>query len=86
MLYGTVPDLVTAQQRERAFGVFYTGTIGAGAVSPALYGWLGDAVGLTPAMLTVALFVLLTLPLAWQLTRVHRVAAQHRLAAAGEAE
>jgi MFS transporter, FSR family, fosmidomycin resistance protein len=50
--------------------VFYTGTIGAGALSPALYGLFGDAIGLIPAMLLVAAVVLLTLPLAWQLTRV----------------
>jgi MFS transporter, FSR family, fosmidomycin resistance protein len=70
VLYGTVPELVTVQQRETAFGMFYTGTIGAGALSPALYGLFGDAFGLTPAMLLVAVVVLLTLPLAWQLTRV----------------
>jgi FSR family fosmidomycin resistance protein-like MFS transporter len=69
VLYGTVPDLVTVQQRETAFGVFYTGTIGAGALSPALYGLFGDAIGLIPTMLLVAVIVLLTLPLAWQLTR-----------------
>ena len=54
VLYGTVPDLVPAERRESAFGVFYTGTIGAGALSPALYGLLSDAIGLTPAMLLVA--------------------------------
>jgi MFS transporter, FSR family, fosmidomycin resistance protein len=70
VLYGTVPDLVTADRRETAFGVFYTGTIGAGALSPALYGLFSDAIGLTPAMLLVAAVVLLTLPLAWKLTRV----------------
>jgi MFS transporter, FSR family, fosmidomycin resistance protein len=70
VLYGTVPDLVTVQQRERAFGIFYTGTIGAGAVAPALYGLFGDVLGLTPAMLLVAMVVLLTLPLAWRLTRL----------------
>src|SRR5260370_31081213 len=70
VLYGTVPDLVTADRRESAFGVFYTGTIGAGALSPALYGLVSDAIGLTPAMLLVAAVVLLTLPLAWKLTRV----------------
>ncbi len=70
VLYGTVPDLVTADRRESAFGVFYTGTIGAGALSPALYGLFSDAIGLTPAMLLVAAVVLLTLPLAWKLTRV----------------
>jgi predicted MFS family arabinose efflux permease len=78
VLYGTVPDLVTVQQRETAFGVFYTGTIGAGALSPALYGVFGDAIGLTPAMLLVAAIVLLTLPLAWQLTRVLNPGVAHR--------
>jgi MFS transporter, FSR family, fosmidomycin resistance protein len=70
VLYGTVPDLVPANRRESAFGVFYTGTIGAGALSPALYGLFSDAIGLTPAMLVVSAFVLLTLPLAWKLTCV----------------
>jgi MFS family permease len=70
VLYGTVPELVTVRQRETAFGMFYTGTIGAGALSPALYGLLGDALGLTPRVLLIAMVVLLTLPLAWQLTRV----------------
>ncbi len=75
VLYGTVPELVTPERRESAFGVFYTGTIGAGALAPALYGLLSDAIGLTPAMLFVAAVVLLTLPLAWQLTRVLRALA-----------
>jgi FSR family fosmidomycin resistance protein-like MFS transporter len=69
VLYGTVPELVTAERRESAFGVFYTGTIGAGALSPALYGLIGDAISLPAAMLLVAAVVLLTLPLAWQLRR-----------------
>jgi MFS transporter, FSR family, fosmidomycin resistance protein len=70
VLYGTVPDLVTIEQRETAFGVFYTGTIGAGALSPALYGLFSDALDLSAAMLLVAAVVLLTFPLAWQLTRM----------------
>jgi MFS transporter, FSR family, fosmidomycin resistance protein len=70
VLYGTVPELVAAERRERAFGVFYTGTIGAGALSPAIYGLFSDAIGLTPGMLLIAGGVLLTLPLAWQLTRL----------------
>ncbi|MGC1889189.1 MAG: MFS transporter [Stellaceae bacterium] len=80
VLYGTVPDLVTVQQCERAFGVFYTGTIGAGALSPALYGLFGDSLGLTPAMLLVAMVVLLTLPLAWQLTRLLHHTREERFA------
>ncbi len=70
VLYGTVPELVSAGRRETAFGVFYTGTIGAGAVSPAVYGLFGDAVGLMAAMLLIAAVVLLTLPLAWRLARI----------------
>jgi FSR family fosmidomycin resistance protein-like MFS transporter len=63
VLYGSVPDLVTPARRQRAFGIFYTGTIGAGAVSPALYGLLGDAVGVPSALIVVAAAVLLTLPI-----------------------
>jgi MFS transporter, FSR family, fosmidomycin resistance protein len=79
VLYGTVPELVTPERRESAFGVFYTGTIGAGALAPALYGLLSDAIGLIPAMLFVAVVVLLTLPLAWQLTRVLRTRSNETL-------
>lgn len=63
VLYGSVPDLVEPAKRTRAFGIFYTGTIGAGAVSPAIYGLLGDAVGVTTALIVVAGVVLLTLPI-----------------------
>jgi predicted MFS family arabinose efflux permease len=63
VLYGSVPDLVPASRHARAFGIFYTGTIGAGAVSPALYGLLGDFVGVHAAMIVIACAVLLTLPL-----------------------
>jgi MFS transporter, FSR family, fosmidomycin resistance protein len=63
VLYGSVPELVTPAKRQRAFGIFYTGTIGAGAISPALYGLLGDAVGVPSALIVVAAAVLLTLPI-----------------------
>jgi MFS family permease len=63
VLYGSVPDLVEPQRRQRAFSVFYTGTIGAGAVSPAIYGLLGDMVGVPTALIVVAAIVLVTLPI-----------------------
>jgi len=63
VLYGSVPDLVAPAWRQRAFSIFYTGTIGAGAVSPALYGLLGDAVGVPTALVVVAAVVLVTLPI-----------------------
>jgi MFS family permease len=63
VLYGSVPDLVSPGRRARAFSVFYTGTIGSGALAPAIYGVLGDALGVPTALIVVAAIVLLTLPL-----------------------
>ena len=63
VLYGTVAELVPGERRARAFGIFYTCTIGAGAVAPSLYGLLSDAVGVKTTLVTVALVVLLVLPL-----------------------
>src|SRR6266404_5610983 len=68
VLYGTVPELAPAEKRQRAFGLFYTGTIGAGALSPAMYGLVGDVLGIPVAMLLIAALVLITLPLAWRLS------------------
>jgi MFS transporter, FSR family, fosmidomycin resistance protein len=63
VLYGSVPDLVSPEWRARAFSIFYTGTIGAGALAPALYGVVGDLLGAPAALLVVAGVVTLTLPL-----------------------
>jgi len=63
VLYGSVPDLVAPEKRTRAFGIFYTGTIGAGAVSPALYGLMGDALGIPATLAVIAAVVLMTLPI-----------------------
>jgi len=63
VLYGSVPALVAPERRSRAFSVFYTGTIGSGAVAPAIYGVVGDALGVSTALIVVAAIVLLTLPL-----------------------
>ena len=70
VLSGSVPDLVEPAWRQRAFSIFYTGTIGAGAVSPAIYGLLGDAVGVPTALLIVAAVVLVTLPITLMLRPV----------------
>ena len=64
VLYGTVPELVRPAQREKAFSLFYTGTIGGGAVAPVLYGLVGDAMGPAHAVLVVAAVCLATVPLA----------------------
>jgi MFS family permease len=64
VLYGSVPALVAPDKRTRAFSIFYTGTIGSGAVAPALYGLAGDALGVPTTLTIVAAVLLATLPLA----------------------
>jgi FSR family fosmidomycin resistance protein-like MFS transporter len=64
VLYGTVPDLTPPHRTERAFAVFYTGTIGSGAVAPIAYGVLGDSIGANGATIATAVTAMLILPLA----------------------
>ncbi len=64
VLYGSVPDLAAPQWRTRALSIFYTGTIGSGAIAPVLFGRVGDVLGVWPALALLAVLVLLTLPLA----------------------
>ena len=52
VLYGTVADLVSPERRARAYGLYYTLSIGASALAPSLYGMVSDSVGV-PATLTV---------------------------------
>jgi len=70
VLYGTVPELVPADRREHGFGVFYTGTIGAGALSPIIYGLFGNALGVFVMMALIAAVVMATIPLAMRLRPV----------------
>jgi MFS transporter, FSR family, fosmidomycin resistance protein len=63
VLYGSVPELVPPEKRTRAFSIFYTGAIGSGALAPTVYGFLGDAAGITVAVTVAAGILLLTLPL-----------------------
>jgi MFS family permease len=69
VLYGVVPELAPPGKHEQAFAWFYTFTIGAGALSPVLFGRLGDAMGVSVALCTLAAILLLTLPLAWRVQK-----------------
>jgi MFS transporter, FSR family, fosmidomycin resistance protein len=72
VLYGTIPEFVTVERRTHAFAVFYTGGSVAGATSPFLFGLLGDAIGLQPALVGVGVLALLTVPLVWALRPAFR--------------
>ena len=67
VLYATIADFVVPQRRSRGFGLFYTLGIGAGAVSPALFGLLSDQAGVAVTLAAVALWVLLIVPLGYLL-------------------
>ncbi|MPV55025.1 MFS transporter [Burkholderia sp. HI2761] len=64
VLYGTVPEMSAPERTERAFAIFYTGTIASGALSPVLYGFLGDRIGVHGATYATALTALAIFPLA----------------------
>jgi len=74
LTYGSVPQFIAPGMRERAFGIFYTGTLGSGAVSPTVCGFFGDLVGLPNAVTAVAALTLATIPLALLLRRHMRAA------------
>ena len=78
VLYGTVPDLVNDSSSARALLASFTPARSAPARCPPLYtGCSAMRSVFPPAMLLVAAVVLLTLPLAWQLTRLlHRTRAE----------
>jgi MFS transporter, FSR family, fosmidomycin resistance protein len=67
VLYGTVPELTSPEHTERAFALFYTATIGSGAVAPIIYGVLGDELGVVWATSAMALTALAICPLAFVL-------------------
>jgi len=69
VLYGSVAHLVAPSARTRAFAVFYTGTIGGGALAPFAYGFVSDAIGVAATLAVIAAVAALTLPLAVFLRR-----------------
>ncbi len=72
VLYGTVPEFVSAEKRTHAFAIFYTGGSVAGATGPLISGFVGDAVGLPIALSIVACIALTTVPMVWALRPAFR--------------
>ena len=63
VLYGTVADLVAPDRRARAYGLYYSLSIGASSLAPTAYGSLGDLVGAPSTLIVAGLVVLATIPL-----------------------
>lgn len=67
VLYATVAEMVAAERHSRAFGLFYTVGIAAGAAAPPLLGLISDAAGVAVALAILGGGAFLTLPLCWML-------------------
>jgi MFS transporter, FSR family, fosmidomycin resistance protein len=63
VLYATVADLVRPDRRSRAYGLYYTLSVGASALAPCFYGVVSDVAGVTVTLAVVGGVVLLTIPL-----------------------
>ena len=63
VLYGTIGDFVEGDRQARAYGLFYTLGIGAGAVSPLVFGVVSDLWGVGTALAAIAGFVVPVLPM-----------------------
>ncbi len=76
VLYGTVAELSKPQQQTRSFAIFYTASLGCGALMPLIYGMAGDLIGVKQTLVLVALLVLCILPLLFPIRNATRHAEQ----------
>ena len=80
VLYGTIGDFVEGDRQARAYGLFYTLGIGAGAVSPLVFGMVSDLWGVATALAAIAALVLAVLPMCPVLgPRLRRADSERRL-------
>jgi MFS transporter, FSR family, fosmidomycin resistance protein len=63
VLYGTVPELAKKGEVGRAFAIFYTGVIGAGALAPIVYGAIADHSDQTMGIIAAALTATAIIPM-----------------------
>ncbi len=69
VLYGTVAELAPESHRAHAYAVFYTASLGAGAIAPLLFGMVADRIDLAVTLFAVASMALFTVPLALLLAK-----------------
>ena len=63
VLYATVAEIISPPGRSRGYGLYYAITLGCGAISPMVYGVVTDSLGLPFTIMSIALMVLITIPL-----------------------
>ncbi|MBI5967868.1 MAG: MFS transporter [Deltaproteobacteria bacterium] len=69
VLYATVAEIISPTGRSRGYGLYYAITLGSGAISPMIYGYITDSLGLSFTIMSTALMVLFTIPLSRYLSK-----------------
>ena len=64
VLLDGVADLFDSTKRSRGYGLYFTIYLGSGAISPSVYGLVGDAMGLQSVFVAMAVVSLAIVPLA----------------------
>jgi MFS family permease len=72
VLLDGVADLFDRTKRSRGYGLYFTIYLGAGALGPIIYGFIGDAYGLHNVFVTMAIASLAIIPLAGLHYAYHR--------------
>ena len=62
VLYATVADFITPERHARGFAFFYTVGMGAGAISPLIFGLVSYAFGVSTSMVILSVLIFLTIP------------------------
>ncbi len=69
VLYATVAEIISPSGRSRGYALYYAITLTSGAISPIIYGFVTDFLGLSFTILCTALMVLITIPLSRYLSK-----------------
>ena len=86
VLYGTVPELAKKGQVGRAFAIFYTGVIGAGALAPIVYGAIADHSDQARGIIAAALTATAIIPMVVALRPLLRSHADNKPSALGRSQ
>ena len=64
LLYASVAEMAVKGRESRAFGLYYTFSLGAGSLAPSLFGFVSDFTGVRSVLAILAILILGTIPLA----------------------
>jgi MFS family permease len=62
VLYASVAEMISPESRSRGYGLYYAVTLGAGIVSPFIFGVIGQIWSLHLTFIFLAVLALLVLP------------------------